>query len=761
MDSSQPEKASLSIDVNGPGHVDALGRAGFARELLEVIRVLPAERGAVVGLEGEWGSGKTWILERLDSLNEEPADDKLQVLFVRFNPWMVSGSAEIVETFLIQLASELGTTNRRSSLQQGAEIADKLIEYTGVLSTVKHLAPVANLLLPGSGPLLEAAAHAAGAAAAATKEMTGSTIDRLKKEPGKLSLVAAREAVKKLLAKAERRIAVLVDDLDRLPPTELASIVQAIKAVADFPNVIYVLAYDRDTAAHALEGALRLREGEGRRYLEKIVQVPMPVPDAPAFKMQEFAVSRLQRALGDVGAEDGRDVAEALPRAAALMRSPRDVLRLETRLALSARKLIPEISPADVLLVEALNFKAPHVIDYVHQHSREMLRVSGEAHNAARMERGELGDSYEDSADHPGTSHQERLKAKWIARRDALEQPINDQRIVTPVRNALAYLFDAVPRDLHFNEAHASRHRIQKFRNWSRWRSAVRHEEVFENSEVGEMLRRPLKIKTSRAWADLDAFQGFCALAVDLAGEVEGIDALAFVDLLVEAAQRFDEQSLRYDPSRSLGYGPQDALIAVIRADRARARLALERLIEHGSVWLSEHAVWTVHEQTFGAHSHPAASGDDRLVSDENVVRNLVQRWQYKAMDWLREVSEPHPGRPAFTLANWMHLMRSDVSLLREALTRIIKLRPRGLEICFCHPEYSDGLIRFLSAPNRDLLPEPDVLSAALSRSPGFKEGRELLCQLLMASTPATDPPPNQSDPSPTTPGATAPATAA
>ena len=99
MDSRQPEEASLSIDVNGPGHVDALGRAGFARELLEVIRVLPAERGAVIGLEGEWGSGKTWILDQLDSLNEELLDK--QVLFVRFNPWMVSGSAEIVETFLI------------------------------------------------------------------------------------------------------------------------------------------------------------------------------------------------------------------------------------------------------------------------------------------------------------------------------------------------------------------------------------------------------------------------------------------------------------------------------------------------------------------------------------------------------------------------------------------------------------------------------------------------------------------------------------
>lgn len=319
MKSSRPDGAPLMTDVNGSAHIDALGRTGFARELLEVIRVLPAERGAVIGLEGGWGSGKTWILDRLDSLNEELPDEQ-QVLFVRFNPWMVSGSAEIVETYLIQLASELGTTNHRSSLQHGAKIASKLIEYTVVLSTVKHLAPVANLLLPGSGLLVEAAAHAAGVAASAAKEVAGSTIDRWKKEPGKLSLATARKEVRQLLENAERRIAVLVDDLDRLPPLELAAMVQAVKAVADFPNVVYVLAYDPEAAAHALEGALRLREGDGRRYLEKIVQFPMPVPDVPAFKMQAFAVDRLRRALGAADAADEKDMAEALPRAAALMR---------------------------------------------------------------------------------------------------------------------------------------------------------------------------------------------------------------------------------------------------------------------------------------------------------------------------------------------------------------------------------------------------------------------------------------------------------
>jgi len=549
------------IDVNGPAHIDALGRGGFARELLQVIRVLPAEGGAVIGLEGVWGSGKTWVLDRLDSLNDELPDGQ-QVLFVRFNPWMVSGSAEIVETFLIQLASELGTTNRRSSLQHGAKIASKLIEYTGVLSTVKHLAPVANLLLPGSGLLVEAAAHAAGAAASAAKEAAGSTIERWKKEPGKLSLASASKEVKQLLENAERRIAVLVDDLDRLPPVELAAMVQAIKAVADFPNVVYVLAYDPEAAAHALEEALRLREREGRRYLEKVVQFAMPMPDVPAFKMQKFAVGRLRQALAPEGldAVDKNDLDEALPRAAALMRSPRDVLRLHTRLALSSRRLVSEISPADLLLVEALNLKAAHIIEYVHQHQRGMLRISNEAHDEDRVARGDLGDVYEVPEGSHGANDEQRRETRWRDLRKQFEQPIEDRHLLGPIRSAVAYLFDEVPRLRHSREEHASRNRVQRLRNWSRWRAQVRHEEGFENSEVSALLRRPQEIKNSRAWADSDSFLEFCGLAADLARETEDVDAVAFVELFVEAAQRFGEQPLRYE-AQFLGFGPQDALL--------------------------------------------------------------------------------------------------------------------------------------------------------------------------------------------------------
>lgn len=285
---ASPALALDSVDAAS----DDFGRAIFAQHLLNLTIAVDAVTGAVIGLEGEWGTGKTWVLRRAEVLNRS-ADITTRPFFVWFNPWMVSGKSEIVEAFLIQLAGELAAGSGEPGLQSGAQIAEKLIDYTRVLSTVKHLAPLANILLPGTGLLFEAVGTAAGTATSAAQDSLGPALDRWKKSPDKLSIAKARQQVIELLQRSERRIVVVIDDLDRLPPADLAAMIQAVKSVADFPNVVYVLSYDPKTAAHGLKKALDLRPGEGSRYLEKIVQLPLPLPALPAFRIQTHAKAAL------------------------------------------------------------------------------------------------------------------------------------------------------------------------------------------------------------------------------------------------------------------------------------------------------------------------------------------------------------------------------------------------------------------------------------------------------------------------------------
>ena len=59
--------------------------------------------GVVVGVLGPWGSGKTSFINL--ARNEFEKAKKIPIL--DFNPWMFSGTAQIVESFFIELAAQL------------------------------------------------------------------------------------------------------------------------------------------------------------------------------------------------------------------------------------------------------------------------------------------------------------------------------------------------------------------------------------------------------------------------------------------------------------------------------------------------------------------------------------------------------------------------------------------------------------------------------------------------------------------------------
>ncbi|MFX6984223.1 P-loop NTPase fold protein, partial [Acinetobacter baumannii] len=84
---------------------------------------------------------------------------------------------------------------------------------------------------------------------------------------------------------------------DRLTPEETLQLFTVIKALADFPNVVYLLAFDRDVAARAIEQQSGL---PGERYLEKIIQVPFELPPVDRVALRAALFKRLNEILGNV-----------------------------------------------------------------------------------------------------------------------------------------------------------------------------------------------------------------------------------------------------------------------------------------------------------------------------------------------------------------------------------------------------------------------------------------------------------------------------
>ena len=134
-----------------------------------------------------------------------------------------------------------------------------------------------------------------------------------------------------------------------------------VKSLADFPNTIYVLAFDYDVVVRALG---KVQHGDGKEYLEKIVQVPFEIPVPNIDDIHEALFSKLNGILGDIPEEDWdkETWAELFQQGIKnYIRSIRDVIRYTNVFSLKYELLKNETSAADLLGLTCLQVFEPTV----------------------------------------------------------------------------------------------------------------------------------------------------------------------------------------------------------------------------------------------------------------------------------------------------------------------------------------------------------------------------------------------------------------
>lgn len=333
----RPERPILTTDQ------DALGREGFVRRLVSA--VINAESGkatgVVVGITGAWGSGKSSILNLME---ERIRSHHRDAVVVRFDPWLISGRNDLISAFINELSEAIKAT---------PVAAKRLKSITGTLTKYgEHLSPAANLYLPGAGAV----------AAGFFKIVSGFV------RPEK-SLTSLRAKLVGELQKAEVPIVVLIDEIDRVEDAEIRTVAQLVRAVADFPGISYVLAYDADRVAQALGAGARNGEEQdrGRGYLEKIVQLQIPLPLTFDYEVTRLVTEELGRFASEL--ELPRNFA-SIERYQALLgiiagnavATPRDVSRLIGTYHAVASMLAREVDWIDLLAYSVLLIKAPGIV---------------------------------------------------------------------------------------------------------------------------------------------------------------------------------------------------------------------------------------------------------------------------------------------------------------------------------------------------------------------------------------------------------------
>lgn len=317
---------------------DLYGHAPFAKTFANAIRRYRGSDCIILALYGPWGSGKSTVLAYVEhELKSGPENDR--PVIVSFNPWWFSGHEHLAKAFLGQLQAVLPEKHRGFKA-----LGDKLAEFSGALGSAVELAGAAlGVPLPGM-------AVDTGAKTFATKPK---------------DIPALKESLSKLLLEEKKRIVVFIDDIDRLAPDEIRQLFTVVKALADFPYVTYLLAFDREVAATAISQQTGL---PGERYLEKIVQVPFELPLADRSTLHQALFSKLEEVMS--GTPKGLlDEAywinvfyAGLDR---LFTVPRDLVRLTNAVSVTYPAVVGEVNPVDFIAIECLRVFLPPVYDAI------------------------------------------------------------------------------------------------------------------------------------------------------------------------------------------------------------------------------------------------------------------------------------------------------------------------------------------------------------------------------------------------------------
>ena len=309
---------------------DLLGREPLAASFARRVHALDAQEGVVVGVYGSWGSGKTSFLNLAKNAFEELGIDVLE-----FNPWFFGGTDELLNRFFGDLSSKM---YRRKHLKELARDFAKYGLSVGMPTTSLSGMPWLCMLFM----VLSFA---------------------FKRTFSSQSLHDMRTNIVKDLSRREQPLIVMIDDIDRLTKSETLAVFKLIRLIGRFPNLIYIVACDRDQVEKSLD--CDADAPSGRNYMEKIIQYPINLPEMSSREIFNLIDKRIKKIIKSADSHRGtRITVDRWPDIRnnivfPLFKNMRDVNRFLAVVPAVVDDLKETVTAVDVVALEAIRMFLP------------------------------------------------------------------------------------------------------------------------------------------------------------------------------------------------------------------------------------------------------------------------------------------------------------------------------------------------------------------------------------------------------------------
>lgn len=319
---------------------DLLGRKKVASDLAKEIEYYKNKDSLTIGIVGKWGSGKTSFINMV--LESFKGNDKYIV--IKFNPWNISSRKQLISDFFLQLSNNIKKENESN------KIIGTIGKSLGTLS--KFFKPLG--LIPPLSLL--------GTIGDITEKASGFINEYLEAE--KEDLETLKSNINQELEDLDKKLLIVIDDIDRLCDEEIREMFQLVKSIADFKNTIYILSYDREIVTKALD---KSQQDKGEEYLEKIVQVPLVLPYISKSDLDKIFINRLNTSIDIPDEEYNNEYFSKIyyNGLAESFENLRDIERYMNVFNLGINLAIEELNINDYIVLTLIKVFEPNLYEYI------------------------------------------------------------------------------------------------------------------------------------------------------------------------------------------------------------------------------------------------------------------------------------------------------------------------------------------------------------------------------------------------------------
>lgn len=248
---------------------DKLNFSPFAQKVAKGIKNYKQDETFIISIEGKWGSGKTSLMNLIEN---EIKDD---VEIMHFNPWLLTDIRQVIKLFFDELIKVLCYGSFKAKWNEDIK---------------KDIKTLANILLPDNINV-----------DIGLIKLGYKPKDVFIKNDESLEKIKSR--INEYLKNLDKKIVIIVDDIDRLTDEETEFIFRLTKGIADFDNLIYILLYDKSIVTKSLQ---TFKKEDGEKYLEKIVQYSLSVPKPHRLTLDKLLFQKLDEIIENLKKEDNQ-----------------------------------------------------------------------------------------------------------------------------------------------------------------------------------------------------------------------------------------------------------------------------------------------------------------------------------------------------------------------------------------------------------------------------------------------------------------------